>query len=365
MTGAYTAYFLAQEGADVVSIDPAGTPGRASDVNPGGLNPLHGPGIPGSVSAFALRCQRLHMDEWGSIRQLSGVDFQPRMVSRLLLALSTAEMEALEATASLYQEIEGFAARHLNPAELQALPQGINPTIPGGLLTHGNGSVNSALYTRALLIAAQKMGATQVGGSADGVVCRGDKITAIRTGHQQIAADHFVFCTGPRVKALDEWLGESIPVRPVKGELLVAELDEQVYRHDVTWRQFGLYHAGGNRFWLGGTREDSGLDVGITGGAATTILEGIQQMMPSISRADIVDQRTGLRPMSPDGLPVLGRLRNWDNGYIANGGGVKGVLFSVGMARAIAGLVTASREEDDLAIFSPYRFSEPGSAPDA
>jgi len=69
--------------------------------------------------------------------------------------------------------------------------------------------------------------------------------------------------------------------------------------------------------------------------------------------------------MTPDGLPVLGRLRNWDNGYIANGGGVKGVLFSAGMAQTITRLITEGHESTDLAIFSPYRFSVPEGSKNA
>ncbi len=365
LTGAYAAFLLARSGADVICIDPAYTPGRASDVNPGGLNPLHGPGIPGPVSTFALYCHQLHLSEWDSIHQLSGIHFQPRVVTRLLLGFSTEEVDALAAPEKLYRENIGFSARRLNARELQELPQDINPAALGGLLTRGNASVNSALYTHALLKGAQKLGAALVTGRVDNIHYQGRKITGVQVGQGRFTADHVVFCTGPHTGELHELLGESIPVRAVKGELLVAELDEHVYRHDVTWHQFGLYHAGGNRFWLGGTREDSGLDVGITEGAATAILAGIRQLMPSFSKSAIVDQQCGLRPMSPDGLPVLGRLRNWDNGYIANGGGAKGVLFSAGMAQTITRLITEGHESADLAIFSPYRFSVPGGSKNA
>jgi len=284
LTGAYTAFLLARSGADVVCIDPAFTPGRASDVNPGGMNPLHGPGIPGPVSAFAIHCHQLHMSEWDAIRQLSDIHFQPRVVTRLLLGFSTEEVDALTAPEKLYRENHGFSASRLNTRELQELPQEINPAALGGLLTRGNASVNSALYTRALLKAAQKLGAALVTGRVDNISYQGRKLTGIRVGQQLFTTDHVVFCTGPHTGELHELLGESIPVKAVKGELLMAELDEQMYRHDVTWGQFGLYHAGGNRFWLGGTREDSGLDVGITDGAATTILAGIQKLMPSFSK---------------------------------------------------------------------------------
>lgn len=362
LTGAYTAYLLAKAGVQVISIDPLDTPGRASEINPGGLNPLHGPGIPGPVSAFALRCHQLHKREWTSIQSLSPIDFQPRLVTRLMVAVSKDELDALSSTADLYQDTPGFGATQLNADNLRELRQGIGPAAEGGVLTHGNASVNSALYTNALLLAAQKMGAGLVKARVDSVACRGGKITTIGAGSNYYSADNIVFCTGPRVIDMEKWLGETIPVKPVKGELLLAQLDEQVYQHDVTWRQFGFYRAGHNRFWLGGTREDCGLDGEITERAATSILEGIQTLMPSISETAIVDQQFGLRPMSPDGLPLLGKLKGWDNGYVANGAGVKGVLFSAGLAQAIAGLLTAGKESEEMKLFSPYRFTQSAKA---
>jgi glycine/D-amino acid oxidase-like deaminating enzyme len=128
LTGAYTAYLLAQAGVQVVSIDPLDTPGHASDVNPGGLNPLHGPGIPGPVSAFALRCHELHKREWNSVQSLSAIDFQPRLVTRLILALSSDELKALDATADMYRATQGFDASQLKSESLRELRQGISPT---------------------------------------------------------------------------------------------------------------------------------------------------------------------------------------------------------------------------------------------
>jgi glycine oxidase len=360
LTGAYSAYFLARQGADVIVIDPHHTPGRASDVNPGGLNPLHGPGIPGPVSAFALYCQRLHREEWCAIGKLSGIDFHPRTVSRLMLAFTSEELGALSVTQNLYAETAGFAARHLEAEELRGLPEGINPEAIGGVLTEGNASVHSANYTRAILKAAEKAGARVVTGLVVGVTRRGRQITTLQTGRETMPADQVVFCTGPHGE-MRELLGEAIPVKAVKGELLLAELDRNTYRHDITWHQFGLYHAGGNRFWLGGTRDDSGSNVTTSDKAAKSILDGIRQLVPSISKSAVRDHQYGLRPMSPDGLPLLGRMRRWDNGYIANGGGVKGVLFSAGMADSIARLILKGEEGPELVLFSPCRFSEYGN----
>jgi len=357
LTGACTAFLLARSGADVLCIDSHDSPGRASDVNPGGLNPLHGPGIPGPLAGFALHCYQLHLQQWDEIRRLSALDFQGRIVSRLLLSFSSEELNALGVAERLYCDTAGFNAKALDPDDLADLRQGINPIALGGLLTTGNATVDSASYTLALLTAAQKWGARLVRDTVEGVVAKGNSLTGIRTAREVFPVEQAVFCTGPRSTLdLEGMQDEVFPVRAVKGELLIAELDARKYRHDVTWGPFGLYHAGGSRYWLGGTREECGLDASTTERAARLILEGIRTMMPSISSTALVDQQVGLRPMTPDGLPVLGRLRSLDNAYIANGGGLKGVLFSAGLADAIATLITENRETAESGLLCPYRF---------
>lgn len=356
LSGSYLAYLLARAGLQVVCIDPGDTPGRASDANPGGINPLHGPGIPGNMSSFAMNSYRIHLREWNTVLKLSGIDFQPRRVSRLLLALTMDEAGDLAGTVAAYRRHPGFSARELDARDLRALCPPLNPQAVGGILTQGNATVDSALYTRALLRAAEKSGAQLLAGSVDGFTAAGTRVTALQVGQQRISCDCFVLCTGPHTTKLDTMLAIRTPIDAVKGELLLAELSAEDFPQDVTWRQFGLYHASAGRFWLGGTQQHSGLDAEPSAGAATTILGGIRQLIPSITRSNIIGQRVGLRPVSPDGLPILGTMANWSNGYIANGGGVKGVLYSAGMAQSLTGLIARGQAYPELDLLSPQRF---------
>src|SRR5690606_19723590 len=104
ITGAFAARFLSMAGVATVLIDPDGIGAHASGRNPGGLNPLHGPGIPGPMSAFALEAFHLHLDLQDAIR------VRPEPVVRVRIAMEPDDVAELEAAASLHQATPGFSA---------------------------------------------------------------------------------------------------------------------------------------------------------------------------------------------------------------------------------------------------------------
>src|ERR1700736_5108759 len=95
ISGAFAAYFLARLGAQAIIIERDRIASQASGNNPGGLNPLHGPGIPGPMSELALASLRLHRDHWGELERVTGRAPEARTVSRLHVAMDEGEARAL------------------------------------------------------------------------------------------------------------------------------------------------------------------------------------------------------------------------------------------------------------------------------
>src|SRR3954453_17143149 len=98
ITGAFAAYFLARRGVEVTLVERDRIGAHASGKNPGGLNPLHGPGIPGPVQELAMRAFRLHTEH-----------FSPPRRPRLQLAIDAADAERLERSKRLYDDAPGFS----------------------------------------------------------------------------------------------------------------------------------------------------------------------------------------------------------------------------------------------------------------
>ena len=148
ITGAYAGYFLARSGIETTIIDPDNQENLASNNNPGGINPLHGPGIPGVMSAFAMESYHVHRSEWPQITERSALQFDGRMISRIFVALTEEDESNLKDAGQEYEDADGFSAQWYDPTQLQNYDPRINRAARGGLLTFGNGTVHAALYRK-------------------------------------------------------------------------------------------------------------------------------------------------------------------------------------------------------------------------
>lgn len=355
ITGAFTAYLLARHGIHATVVGNTDLH-RASHINPGGINPLHGPGIPGVMEAFSLQAYHLHLNEWQTIAALSGIDFRGRIIDRLLLAFTAEEKAALLQNRMLYEAAAGFSARWLEPAEVAALDSRLTADSLGGLHTHGNATVDAERYSQALLAAAQALGATVVNDTIDSV-----HITAggycLQGRQQRYAAGRLVVATGAYSGNLLHETGLSLPVKPVKGELLQVRLSTPLH-FDITREKDGLYQFHGNLYWLGGTREDAGFDYSTPAAHAETILDQVALLVPGIRDYAIEAHQAALRPGTPDGLPILGSPAGHPQLFIATGGGSKGMLWSAGMAAAVVHWATGTADTITPAGVSPDRFTQ-------
>jgi glycine oxidase len=109
--------------------------------------------------------------------------------------------------------------------------------------------------------------------------------------------------------------------------------------------------------WAGSTEEETGFNDHASSRGRDSILGDLAHMAPSVVSAPIVNHTACLRPVTPDGIPIVGRLPGWDNLYLASGAGRKGILWSVGMSQVAADLITQGETEISGAEFlSPNRF---------
>ncbi|HYI44408.1 MAG TPA: FAD-binding oxidoreductase, partial [Actinomycetota bacterium] len=109
--------------------------------------------------------------------------------------------------------------------------------------------------------------------------------------------------------------------------------------------------------WLGGNEEQAGFDENITDGARDLILERMERVIPELGRGRVVRQYCGLRPVTPDRLPIVGLAPGWSNAAVALAGGRKGMLFGSAMGAAAIALVTGRENRFDTEPCSPDRFT--------
>ena len=356
IAGAFAAYFLARDGFDVTLLERAGIGSQASGHNPGGINPMHGTGIPGPMQALAWESFQLHLAHWPAIEQLSGIPFSPRRPSRIHVALEDADVSGLVRLHDLHTSAKGFSARWLDRAELHAIDARLNPSAVRGLWTEGNGKVDARAFTRAVAAAAEALGASIERGNVMTIKRNGDRAEAVVTHSRTIPCDAVIVATGAWGAEGAAWFGCSVPIEPVKGELLLVKTEGPAVQHAFAWRDASVYGDGKCEVWLGGTEERAGYDSAPTVHARELILERVRDLMPGLQVESILQQTAALRPVTPDDLPVIGVAPGWSNVGLALAGGRKGMLFGAAMGRAAGQLVTGGETDLSIGPCAPARF---------
>lgn len=274
-------------------------------------------------------------------------------VRRVLLAFGDEDHAELDDAERIFAEHAGFSTARLDARALQAIDPRLSSAIEEGLLIEGNRSLDSCAFNRALIAGARKADARVLRADVNGLDARGHVVSAVRSDAGSFACDAVVLATGPWVDETKHWLDLDLGVEPVKGEMLRMRLPPPNITHDLTHGMISLYRRGNDEAWVGVTRERAGFDESPTAEGRRALIEGASRIMPAIREASLVEHVASLRPMALSGLPLVGRAPGWDNVYIANGGGIKGVLLSTGIGAAIRDLVLTGTTTMPIKDFTP------------
>ena len=188
--------------------------------------------------------------------------------------------------------------------------------------------------------AAERLGATIRHGNVMGLNRQGPKVTSVEIEGETLACDRVVVATGPWSGAAGSWLGVKIDVRPLKGQILRLRAPGAPFHCSIGWAANYATTKPDGLLWTGTTEEDVGFDESPTASGRDSIMRSLLKMIPSLTEAQLVQQTACVRPLSSDGLPVLGPVEGWEGVYIATGAGRKGILLGPAMGRATADMIT-------------------------
>ena len=216
--------------------------------------------------------------------------------------------------------------------------------------------MNPGLLTQALAQAAEGRGAVLKQGTAvAGFLRNGSRVAAVRASDgDTIAADHVVLAAGPWTRRVARRLGVDVPTRPVRGQMLAYR--STAVRH-IIWGEGGyLVPKPGGFLFAGATVEDVGFRPRTTRQGLIQVRRMATATAPALRYPEVASDWAGLRPGSPDGRPIIGRLPGKDNVLVATGHYRNGILLGPITGRLIAKLVTEGKTEMSLEPFSLARF---------
>lgn len=324
--GLSIAWRAAQAGWTVTVYDPRVGSG-ASWVAGGMLAPLS-EGWPGEDAVLTVGAASL--DRWpdfgAELERATGETLFTSQ-SSMTVALDGADAADLRTVAD-WLDGRGYHLDLLTRPQVRALEPALAPTIRLGLLAEAEFAVDNRALVRALRSAGEAAGVRFV---AEAV-----------TDPDGLAADRVVVAAGTASARL--WPG--LPVRPVKGEVLrlrhrpgVAPAPSRTIRASVHGRPVYLVPRG-NGLVVGATQHESGEDTAVTVAGVRDLILDAQALMPSLGEYELHETTAGLRPMSPDNLPILGRVS--EKIVVAAGHGRNGILLTPLSADAVVAELSGS-----------------------
>jgi glycine oxidase len=304
---------------------------------------------------------RLYPEFVAMVEETSGQSTGYRPKGSLEALLARAAREELSTLVTLHRGL-GLACEPLRVEEARELEPALSEDVQGAALRPEEASVDPRALTKAVLEAARRSGAEFFPGTSVEAIWReGDHCSGVVTPTGKIAAGTTVIAAGCFSAGI-EGAGAFAPVRPAKGQM-VALRSPEVRIERVLWSEsIYLVPRNDGRILAGATLEYAGFDKTVTAGGIASLLDAATELVPSLRGAEILETWAGLRPDSPDHLPILGPT-DVDGLLIATGHFRSGILLAPITARLVREWITEKVVSLDVDRFSPLRFQQaPGAA---
>jgi len=247
-------------------------------------------------------------------------------------------------------------ARHLTSGEVAQLEPAI--VAPDGALLHEHdGAVDNARLMQALREAATQSGALWKGNDPVAALHTTNGLSASTASGQRIAADWIVLAAGAWTSAING-LPRALPVDPLKGQMLAVAANPARFRlkHAVMSHDVYLVPRGDD-IVIGATAERVGFDLSVQPSVIESLQRSASAVCPPIADAPVRRAWAGIRPATPDMLPIIGPDPDVPHLVYACGHSKNGILLAPATARAITELVTGTPATLGTSEFSIGRFA--------
>ncbi len=340
--GLSLAWRLRQSGATVLVVEK-GEPFREATYAAGGMIAHCDPGTPPPLKELVAASARLYPE---FVRQLRAEAFESPDLRK-------------QGTIAFLDEDESPACEGAHPLDDDALTQ-LEPAIAkrGRSYFLPESSVDPRKLGSALDRAARTLGVDFATGSpVTEVAVLGKRVTGARTAKSFYAAAAVVNCAGAWASQIKPF---GAPTRPVKGQMVCmvpafATREGPVIKHVVRTPEVYIIPRTDGRILLGATVEEAGYDKRVDPDTVKRLQQAATEVSPEIAKLRIHDAWAGLRPGSPDGLPILGKT-SLPGYYMATGHYRDGILLAPVTALVMTQLLTGHEPDFSLEAFSLGRF---------
>ena len=358
LIGCLVARELAHDGHRVTLVERAKVGREASHDAAGMLAPLAEAVAPGPFLDLCIESRNLHATLADELFAEVGTDVWYRDDGTYLVAFDDTEAAALRARAALHASL-GLHSEMI-PVEIARREEpALSPLVTAALSVPGDHQVDNRKLVEAAALSCYARGVKIVEHTPVRSLLRdaNDRIVGVDTTAGPIDAECVVVAAGSWSSLIG---GFSVPVEPVKGQMLMLELVSPPCRRVLRSERCYVVARIDGRVLVGGTMERVGFDKSVVASAVGNLLEAGREVVPSLGGAFGGEAWAGLRPATPDDLPAVGQLG--ENLIAATGHFRNGILLAPVTAKIVAGLVRGDAPHAAAELLDPRRFSPSGSA---
>ncbi len=397
--GVSVAYYLAKAGHQVTVVDRQKAPAmetsfaNAGEVSPGYSAPWAGPGVPIKAIKWMLMHHSplvikpladLAMWRWGAAMLRNCTEARYRVNKARMVRLAEYSRDCLrelrEDTGIRYDErAQGTLQLFRTQKQLDGVGKDVEILRQSGVPFQVLDRAGYLLYEPALAAVKDKfVGALRLPGDETGdcfqftqrlaemakalgvkfefnthiqrIEHQGSAVTAVHTDRGPMTADRYVLAMGSYSTAVAKTLGIDLPVYPVKGFSITVPITNPALAPESTimdeTHKVAVTRLG-NRIRVGGTAQLSGFNLDLESGRRKTLEFVVNDLFPHGGDVQRAEFWTGLRPMTPDGTPILGACK-LDNLMLSTGHGTLGWTMAAGTGRVMADLISGKKPQIDM-----------------
>jgi glycine oxidase len=349
--GAACARELAAAGRSTLVVEPGGDSGQGWKAAAGMLAPQ----IEADGDHPLLRFGIAARDHYGplaaTLRESTGRDIGLWQEGIARVAADAGEARELRSKVASQQQ-QGHTAAWLEPAEVHRRWPWLGPTA-GALWSERDGALDPSQLVQALLTDARRHGAEVVADRVTAVEQTGGRVSGVTVEAGRYAAGDVVLAAGAWSSQI-AGLPRTLPVEPVRGQLAAFPWPAGIGRAIVYHKDCYLL-ARGTEAILGSTMEYVGFQTQVTTDGIARILASTMALCPGLVRGKLRRTWAGLRPVTPDGLPIIGAEPRLPGLWYATGHGRNGILLA-GITGVMLRRLLDGEHPVDVEAFSADRF---------
>lgn len=374
--GASIAYYLSKESKKVVLLEKNQLASEASGACDGFITlQTKRPGI---QLELALKSRKM----FNELVEELGRPVEYRKAGSMIVIEEESQFDLMEKFMK-NQRQAGLDVDIVDNEEARRLEPGLSEHIAGASYCPSDGLVNPMLLTIAFALAAERQGARICTGTEVlSVRSEGGKIRSVVTNLCEVKTSTVVNAAGIYAPLIGEMVDVNIPIKPRRGQLVVTEPSPQFIRSGLNDARYLLTKlwpdqirgsedeldklSGGlaveqtesGNVLMGSTREFVGCDKGVTVEGITAMIRRSTRIIPRLKQLYAIRAFAGLRPYTPDGLPVLDTLKDPEGFVIAAGHEGDGIALSPITGKIVTEIITDGKVDPSLKAFSLERFGK-------